>query len=905
MSSTSGPPTAFKFSTVMAIPGPQGIPGNNGTNGTNGTNGNAGTNAFTTTSGSFTMPAAGGSTSPAVTVGNTDWIGIGALLFIENAGVMKATAKTSTTVTLQNPSPAPAGNATPGTTIPTNSLVTAGGAAGAPGPAGPAPPGIGPIVSQTSATPIALSANEGQAAVMTGGIPAAAGVRLIFNVKSYGAVGDGVHDDGAAIQAAENARAAFVGSDPGNNPGGVLYFPTGIYQTSQELYVQSVGAVWEGDGPLCTSIRAAASMRSVLAVKFGPFKCKSMRFIGNGQADYCVLRAGDGQSIYDHVYVTEGKLDGFSSIQWQLPGFTAGTATQTGTDPLISVSSQNSCVLATSVATLKVKITTSGPNDGTAKYVVSIDGGATYGNVPQGVYPQSATGVPNASPSTVIGSDLGFRITFPNGSYTSGNVFTVPITYSGPAKTINDLVMFLGCRADTCGQWYHTSGADPSSGVANTLAAGTITTASGSQLIVGSGTSFLSMRARTGDFIYCYGTNAWAQILCVLDDTHIVTGYNTSLGNFSGQDFVVAVGSGYYDAVQGDGATQNLINCQFGDNCPQGAVFLGVIGNVSQSCQFDGVSGVGLTIAADAGEAVPNTVHIRPYFEAIDVRARAVFNASTNGVAIIEPTNYDRMGPGSELTILGGAIAGTGKLNHQSIQYEGQSFSVGSDGLFVPTVTPGIFGSNQTFVGMNPTGDHTLGGLTAPTDNGLQRILYNISNTYNIALVDNLHSGTSNLKLNAPYVNLGPYSTIRFISNGGLWYQDGEPSQVWSSVAFTPMCQGKGERIVHTTDNTLTNAYPLYMQAGNTAILGVSADISAVTDSATVGGFWEDVRMRFVNGSPVGSLTIGHATGTDAGGVPPAAWGGISIAAVGGVYWVKVQGAASTNITWRIRVRFF
>jgi hypothetical protein len=48
---------------------------------------------------------------------------------------------------------------------------------------------------------------------------------LMISVKDYGAKGDGVADDTAAIQAAENARAALP-------TGGILYFPPGAYKVT-------------------------------------------------------------------------------------------------------------------------------------------------------------------------------------------------------------------------------------------------------------------------------------------------------------------------------------------------------------------------------------------------------------------------------------------------------------------------------------------------------------------------------------------------------------------------------------------------------------------------------------------------------------------------------------------------
>lgn len=69
---------------------------------------------------------------------------------------------------------------------------------------------------------------------------------LFFNVKSYGAVGDGVADDGSAIQAA-NAAALLVG-------GGILFFPPGTYRSTTTITL-GVGVSAMGCGATASKLR--------------------------------------------------------------------------------------------------------------------------------------------------------------------------------------------------------------------------------------------------------------------------------------------------------------------------------------------------------------------------------------------------------------------------------------------------------------------------------------------------------------------------------------------------------------------------------------------------------------------------------------------------------------------------
>ena len=81
----------------------------------------------------------------------------------------------------------------------------------------------------------------------------------ITSVKDYGAVGDGVTDDTAAIQAAITA----VGSS--NN--GKIIFPAGIYKISAELSITSP-VILCGDGPKASVIRQTSATANGLNFNF-------------------------------------------------------------------------------------------------------------------------------------------------------------------------------------------------------------------------------------------------------------------------------------------------------------------------------------------------------------------------------------------------------------------------------------------------------------------------------------------------------------------------------------------------------------------------------------------------------------------------------------------------------------
>ena len=112
---------------IVITPGPKGADGTNGTNGTDGTN------AFTTITTSFVMPVELGDVT--ATVGNSGWVSIGQVLYVQTAGYMSVVAvPDATSVTLRNledsTSGIYSGNTVAGTTIPATSTVSAGGIQG-------------------------------------------------------------------------------------------------------------------------------------------------------------------------------------------------------------------------------------------------------------------------------------------------------------------------------------------------------------------------------------------------------------------------------------------------------------------------------------------------------------------------------------------------------------------------------------------------------------------------------------------------------------------------------------------------------------------------------------------------------------------------------------------------------
>lgn len=103
--------------------------------------------------------------------------------------------------------------------------------------------GLSPTITSTHlSTPLPLS--QGGTGSAAGLLP---GITAWYNVRSYGATGNGSGDDAPAINAAIAAAAAAGG--------GVVYLPAGTYSTGSSIVINADNIVIKGDGKGSTIVK--------------------------------------------------------------------------------------------------------------------------------------------------------------------------------------------------------------------------------------------------------------------------------------------------------------------------------------------------------------------------------------------------------------------------------------------------------------------------------------------------------------------------------------------------------------------------------------------------------------------------------------------------------------------------
>ena len=136
----------------------------------------------------------------------------------------------------------------------------------------------------------------------------------IFNVKSYGAKGDGKADDWKALQKAIDAVYQTTG-------GGNLFFPPGLYRISAPLEVpvadEGNPVSWLGHSPDSTTIAPSQAMDYLVRMRGSGGSIKGIEFKGtdpmNGSAQYakvCMLATDIRDKIFSNAAFVWGSVHG-------------------------------------------------------------------------------------------------------------------------------------------------------------------------------------------------------------------------------------------------------------------------------------------------------------------------------------------------------------------------------------------------------------------------------------------------------------------------------------------------------------------------------------------------------------------------------------------------------------------
>jgi hypothetical protein len=81
---------------------------------------------------------------------------------------------------------------------------------------------------------------------------------ILYNVKLYGAKGDGYTDDTAAVQATIDAVGSY---------GGTVYFPPGSYKVTSTIYIRKNNIILQGSGPDSTTIFAVGDYGDTFVIE--------------------------------------------------------------------------------------------------------------------------------------------------------------------------------------------------------------------------------------------------------------------------------------------------------------------------------------------------------------------------------------------------------------------------------------------------------------------------------------------------------------------------------------------------------------------------------------------------------------------------------------------------------------
>ena len=466
-----------------------------------------------------------------------------------------------------------------GATGPAGSPGGATGATGAPGATGAGATGAVGATGAIGATgAVGATGATGSGAT---GATGATGSAPLFSITNPAFAGGA----SAAATPTQNVAAINATIAAANAAGGTVYVPNdpaGAYRINAPISIpHDTVIVGEASsiGTPKSVLQAAVAMPAMLQVETQqnqtlptPAQIRAITLDQNLLAIWGIDRRSDLSSRYSSVQCRNAPLDGFHSsshsvavaISAIVPGGGAGAGQLTLSQPDVSYAGD----ISSSGTHYAIKFVVAG-GYGVGQFVLSQDGGVTFATARQTVQAVSNLIVTQAAQYTHA---MGLQATFANIVY--GLNWTYTWTATGGLEpntsntTINALVRFDDCSVVNLGVAY-CSDAGTRAIYSNLLAqafttGGTVTSTPGSQLLVGTGTAFLTgsqpnLAPRPGDTIWLNNSPADPrianfQILAVMDDFTVVVsvGDAPNLPALAGVHFALVVGAGCYVTDGGD-----------------------------------------------------------------------------------------------------------------------------------------------------------------------------------------------------------------------------------------------------------------------------------------------------------------------------------------------------------------
>ena len=533
--------------------------------------------------------------------------------------------------------------------------------------------------------------------------------QMVVNVKDYpfGAKGDGIHDDTAAIQAAINS----LGST-----GGDVFIPIGTYNISSQISITAANIRVRGGGlpGNATTFAPIANMQSAWRVAAGTCALENLFVYDTARhCKYGFLRDGDGGSTYDYCYAFYSQLDGIHANQ--IRNATIGTVTQTGsgsgTIPTVTVYASPS-----EGETYQILCTTGGTiSGGGVAFTIELSG--SPGTL-VGPFTIPADGYYQFPHFVGYGNANGMLVEFPTAAtYASSPQDAFSWTVSGP-DDLNGTAIIRNCFMNGCGQIYGTPAFLTDNGYGfypsnqKTSVSGTVLLTSGSQLVAGNGTSFLATLARPNDFIRTGTFPNWAA------STTVPTGYLMTLGFLNGAPLTTTPGYAYVWEATIGGTTgssppvptfptlpSNNLSSGIGNQSPLGATC--VDGGVTWTCVCSNIWQI-LRVAGN--EEIYVNFHGQPGFAG----SPALPAYFTTGLSVVNHT----AGSGPLITLSGTPVAphvvvvtitttGSGTTAHFEYTLDGGSavtgqtasaaYSLGSTGVVIDFVAGTYTASSDVY----------------------------------------------------------------------------------------------------------------------------------------------------------------------------------------------------------------